>query len=194
MAHITSGGLFRENISDGTELGRQVQAYVEGGLLVPNELTIGMLLDRIARPDAARGFILDGFPRNLEQARALDEALAAEGKAIDVALYVGVSTKELLRRLSGRWNCRQCGAVYHEQDMPPKSAGVCDRCGGALYQREDDRAEVVSTRLEVNLKETEPLLDYYRQAGKLAEVDGEAAVEQVQEQLLAAMGRAQEVR
>jgi adenylate kinase len=194
MAHITSGGLFRENISDGTELGRQVQAYVEGGLLVPNELTIGMLLDRIARPDAARGFILDGFPRNLEQARALDEALAAEGKAIDVALYVGVSTKELLRRLSGRWNCRQCGAVYHEQDMPPKSAGVCDRCGAALYQREDDRAEVVSTRLEVNLKETEPLLDYYRRAGKLAEVDGEAAVEQVQERLLAAMGRAQEVR
>ena len=194
MAHITSGGLFRENISDGTELGRQVQAYVEGGLLVPNELTIGMLLDRIARPDAARGFILDGFPRNLEQARALDEALAAKGKAIDVALYVGVSTKELLRRLSGRWNCRECGAVYHEQDMPPKSAGVCDRCGGALYQREDDRADVVSTRLEVNLKETEPLLDYYRQAGKLAEVDGEAAVEQVQERLLAATGRAQEVR
>jgi adenylate kinase len=111
-----------------------------------------------------------------------------------MALYVRVSTKELLRRLSGRWNCRQCGAVYHEQDMPPKSAGVCDRCGGALYQREDDRADVVSTRLEVNLKETEPLLDYYRQAGKLAEVDGEAAVEQVQEWLLAAMGRAQEVR
>jgi adenylate kinase len=102
MAHITSGGLFRENISNGTELGRQVQPYVEGGLLVPNELTIGMLLDRISRPDAAGGFILDGFPRNLEQARALDEALAAGGKAIDMALYVRVSTKELLRRLSGR--------------------------------------------------------------------------------------------
>lgn len=194
MAHITSGGLFRENISNQTELGRQVQPYVEKGLLVPDRLTIDMLLERIARPDAAPGFILDGFPRNVDQARALDEALAEQGRAIDKALYVRVSTEELVRRLSGRWNCRQCGAVYHEQDMPPKIAAVCDRCGSALYQREDDRSDVVPTRLEINLKETEPLLDYYRRAGKLVEVDGEATVEQVQEHLLAAMGRAQEVR
>ena len=194
MAHITSGGLFRENISNQTELGRQVQPYVEKGLLVPDRLTIDMLLERIAQPDAAKGFVLDGFPRNLDQARVLDEALAEQGKAIDKALYVEVSTEELVRRLSGRWNCRGCGAVYHEQSMPPKSAGVCDRCGGALYQREDDRPDVVRTRLEVNLKETETLLDYYRRAGKLAEVDGGLAVEQVQEKLLAAMGRAQEVR
>ena len=194
MAHITSGGLFRENISNQTELGRQVQPYVEKGLLVPDRLTIDMLLERIARPDAAPGFILDGFPRNVDQARALDEALAEQGRAIDKAMYVEVSTEELVRRLSGRWNCRQCGAVYHEQDMPPKAEGVCDRCGGALDQRDDDRPDVVSTRLEVNLKETEPLLDYYRRAGKLVEVDGEATVEQVREHLLAAMGRAQEVR
>jgi adenylate kinase len=194
MAHITSGGLFRENISNQTELGRQVQPYVEKGLLVPDRLTIDMLLERIARPDAAPGFILDGFPRNVDQARALDEALAERGRAINKALYVRVATEELVRRLSGRWNCRQCGAVYHEQDMSPKAKGVCDRCGSALYQREDDRPDVVSTRLEVNLKETEPLLDYYRRAGKLVEVDGEAAVEQVQEHLLAAMGRTQEVR
>ena len=194
MAHITSGGLFRENISNQTALGRRVQPYVEKGLLVPDRLTIDMLLERIAQPDAAKGFVLDGFPRNVDQARALDEALAEQGKAIDKALYVEVSTEELLRRLSGRWNCRQCGAVYHERDMPPKAEGVCDRCGSALYQREDDRPEVVRTRLEVNLKETETLLDYYRRAGKLVEVDGGLPVEQVQEKLLAAMGRAQEVR
>jgi len=194
MAHITSGGLFRENISSQTALGRQVQPYVEKGLLVPDRLTIDMLLERIAQPDAAKGFVLDGFPRNLDQARALDEALAEQGKSIDKALYVEVSTEELVRRLCGRWNCRGCGAVYHEQSMPPKSAGVCDRCGSALYQREDDRPDVVRTRLEVNLKEMEALLDYYRRAGKLVEVDGGLAVEQVQENLLAAMGRAQEVR
>jgi len=194
MAHITSGGLFRENISNQTPLGRQVQPYVENGLLVPDELTIGMLLERIAQPDAAAGFILDGFPRNVEQARALDEALAGQGKAIDRALYVAVPAEELVRRLSGRWSCRQCGAVYHEQSMPPKSAGVCDRCGGALYQREDDRPDVVRTRLEINLKETEPLLEYYRRAGKLVEVDGGLAVEQVRDRLLAAAGRRQEVR
>ena len=194
MAHITSGGLFRENISNRTELGRQVQPYVEKGLLVPDRLTIDMLLERIAQPDAAQGFILDGFPRNVDQARALDEALAERGRAIDKALYVRVSTEELVRRLSGRWSCRQCGAVYHEQDMPPKAEGVCDRCGSALYQREDDRPDVVRTRLEVNLKETEPLLAYYRRDGKLAQVDGGLAVEQVQEKLLAAIGRPQEVR
>jgi adenylate kinase len=153
-----------------------------------------MLLERIAQPDAAKGFVLDGFPRNLDQARALDEALAEQGKSIDKALYVEVSTEELVRRLSGRWNCRGCGAVYHEQSMPPKSAGVCDRCGSALYQREDDRPDVVRTRLEVNLKEMEPLLEYYRQAGKLVEVDGGQAVEQVQEKLLSAAGRGQGVR
>jgi adenylate kinase len=194
MAHVTSGGLFRENISNQTALGRQVQPYVEKGLLVPDRLTIGMLLERIGQPDAAGGFILDGFPRNVDQARALDEALAERGKAIDRALYVSVPAEELVRRLSGRWNCHQCGAVYHEESMPPKSAGVCDRCGSALHQREDDRPDVVRTRLEVNLKEMEPLLEYYRQAGKLLEVDGGLAVEQVQAKLLAAMGRAQEVR
>ena len=194
MAHITSGGLFRENIRNQTALGRPVQPYVEKGLLVPDRLTIDMLLERIAQPDAAKGFVLDGFPRNVDQARALDLALAGQGKAIDKALYVRVSTEELVRRLSGRWNCRECGAVYHEQSMPPKSAGVCDRCGGALYQREDDRPEVVRTRLEVNLNETETLLDYYGRAGKLVEVDGGLAVEQVQERLLAAAGLPQEVR
>ncbi len=193
MAHITSGELFRENIRGQTELGRKAQPFVERGLLVPNELTVGMILERIAQPDAGRGFLLDGFPRNVEQATALDQALASRGKAIDKALYIKVSTEELVRRLAGRWNCRQCGAVYHEQSMPPKQSGVCDRCGSALYQREDDRPDVVRTRLEVNLKELEPLLECYRKDGKLIEVDGEQVVERVKEKLLAAVGRPQEV-
>jgi len=193
MAHITSGELFRENIHGKTELGRKAQPFVERGLLVPNELTVGMILERISQPDARRGFLLDGFPRNLEQARALDRALAAQEKAIDKTLYIKVSDEELVRRLAGRWNCRQCGAVYHEQSMPPKQCGACDRCGSALYQREDDRPDVVRTRLEVNLKELEPLLAYYRKDGKLIEVDGELEVERVKEKLLAAVGRPQEV-
>ncbi len=193
MAHITSGGLFRENIRSGTELGRKAQPFVERGLLVPNELTVAMILERIAQPDARRGFLLDGFPRNVEQAKALDRALAAQKAGIDKAIYITVSTEELVRRLAGRWNCRQCGAVYHEQSMPPKRSGACDRCGSALYQREDDRPDVVRTRLEVNMKELEPLLAYYRKDGKLIEVDGELEVERVRDKLLAAVDRPQKV-
>ncbi len=189
LVHITTGELFRENIRQETELGRKAQPFVEKGLLVPDELTVGMLLDRIARPDAARGFALDGFPRNLDQAKALDDALAREGKAIDRAIYIKVPTEELVRRLSGRWNCRQCGAVYHQQSMPPKRQGVCDRCGGELYQREDDRPDVVRTRLDVNLKQTEPLLEYYWRDGKLVEVDGGGEVDEVKGRVLEAMGR-----
>jgi adenylate kinase len=193
LVHITSGELFRENIRQQTELGRKAQPFVEQGLLVPDELTVGMLLDRIARPDAVRGFLLDGFPRNVDQAKALDEALAREGKAIDKAIYIRVPTEELVLRLSGRWNCRQCGAVYHEQAVRPKEEGVCDRCGGDLYQREDDRPDVVRTRLEVNVKQVEPLLEYYGRDGKLVEVNGGLGVERVKGQLLAAIRRSQEV-
>ena len=189
LVHITTGELFRENIRQQTELGCKAQPFVEKGLLVPDELTVGMLLDRIARPDAAQGFALDGFPRNLDQAKALDDALARQDKTIDKAIYIKVPTEELVRRLSGRWNCRQCGAVYHEQSMPPKQEGVCDRCGGQLYQREDDRPDVVRTRLDVNLKQTEPLLEHYRRDGKLVEVDGGGEVDQVKGRVLEAMGR-----
>ncbi len=194
IAHITSGELFRANIREQTELGRKVQPLVEQGRLVPDELTVDMIIDRIAQPDALEGFILDGFPRNVDQARALDRALASRDKTIDKALYIRVATDELVRRLAGRWSCRQCGAVYHEQSMPPKESGVCDRCRGDLYQRKDDRPEVVRTRLQVNLKETEPLLEHYRSGGKLIEVDGELQVEQVKEHLLRAMDRSQKVR
>lgn len=184
LPHVTTGELFRENIRLGTELGKNAQPFVESGRLVPNQLTIGMLLDRIAQPDCAGGCMLDGFPRNTEQAEALDEALAAEDKQIDKAIYIPVATEELVRRLAGRWSCPQCGAVYHETNQPPKQAGVCDNCGSQLYQREDDRPEVVRTRLEVNLKNLEPLLEHYRRRGKLLEVNGERPVDEITQDIL----------
>ena len=187
LAHITTGDLFRENIRRETELGKKAQPYVESGLLVPDELTIGMLLERISQPDCARGCMLDGFPRNLEQAQALDGALGRWEKAIDKTAYIKVSTDELVRRLGGRWNCRGCTEVYHESSRPPKVAGLCDNCGEQLYQRGDDRPEVVRTRLEVNLTQLEPLLQYYRQQGKLVEIDGEQEMDAVGEQLKAAL-------
>ena len=179
IVHITTGGLFRDNIRQGTELGRKAQPFVESGRLVPDEITIGMLLDRITQPDCAAGCMLDGFPRNTEQARALDEALEADGKHIDRAIYIRVATDDLVRRLAGRRSCPQCGAVYNEISQPPKRQGVCDNCGSRLEQRKDDRPEAVRTRLEVNLKNLEPLLDHYREQGKLCEANGEAEVEEV---------------
>ena len=179
LPHVTTGELFRENIRQGTELGKKAQPFVESGRLVPDEITIGMLLDRISQPDCAHGCMLDGFPRNVVQARALDEALAAQGKRIDRAIYLAVATDELVRRLSRRWSCPNCGAVYNEISLPPKTVGVCDNCGFRLEQRKDDRPEAVRTRLEVNLKNLEPLLDYYRAQGKLCESSGEGPVAEV---------------
>ena len=184
LPHVTTGELFRENIRAGTELGKKAQPFVESGRLVPNELTIGMLLDRIAHPDCVGGCMFDGFPRNIEQAEALDDALVGEGKQIDKAIYIPVATDELVRRLAGRWSCPQCGAVYHETNQPPKQTGVCDNCGSQLYQREDDRPEVVRTRLEVNLKNLEPLLEHYRRQSKLVEVDGERPVDEITQDIL----------
>ncbi|HEU4758870.1 MAG TPA: adenylate kinase [Dehalococcoidia bacterium] len=189
FAHITTGELFRENVRQGTELGEKARPYVERGLLVPDEITVGMLLERIAKPDCAGGALLDGYPRNLEQARALDAALSRRGAAIDRVVYIEVPTDELVRRLAGRWTCPQCGAVYHETSNPPARAGVCDSCGARLYQREDDRPEVVRTRLEVNLAQLEPLLRYYGEQGKLVEVEGQQGIEGVSRDLAAVLER-----
>jgi adenylate kinase len=172
LVHITTGELFRENIRKGTELGKKAQPFYDAGELVPNGLTIGMLLDRLREPDTASGCLFDGYPRNLEQALALDEALASEGKAIDRAIYFKVEREELVSRLAGRWNCPGCGMVYHEPNQPPKRAGICDSCGTTLTQRADDKPEVVRNRLEVNLKNLQPLLDHYGGQGKLIEIDG----------------------
>jgi adenylate kinase len=192
LAHITTGELFREHIRRGSELGERARPYVEAGQLVPDEITIAMLLQRLEEGDCQRGCVLDGFPRTLAQARALDAALAQRGQAIDLALYLRVSPEELVRRLSGRWNCPTCGAVYHERNAPPRVPGVCDRDGSRLYQREDDRPEVVRRRLEVNLAQLQELLDHYWAQGKLQEVDGEQSVEAVRGQLLSLLAALRE--
>ncbi|MFV1989962.1 MAG: adenylate kinase [Acidimicrobiales bacterium] len=172
LAHVTTGEIFRENIRNETELGQKAKPFVESGKLVPDEITIGMLLDRISQPDCADGCLLDGFPRNTDQATALDEAMSAAGKAIDKVIYIKVDVEVLVRRLAGRWSCPECGAVYHESSQPPKEKGICDGCSSELRQREDDKPEVVATRLKVNMEQLQPMLDFYHSQGKVYEVDG----------------------
>ncbi len=187
IAHIATGDLFREAVRRGDELGQKAKSYMDRGLLVPDEITISMLLERIAQADCRNGYILDGFPRTLEQARALDRALEEKGQAVDVVLYFKVSTEELVKRLSGRLICRDCQAPYHPIASPPRVAGRCDQCGGELYQRADDSPDTVRKRIEVYFAETASLIDYYREAGKLTEVDGTKGIEQVGEEALAAL-------
>ncbi len=175
LVHIASGDLFRQAEKEGTELGKLAKSYMEKGVLVPDEVTTGMILERIA--ESSQGFILDGFPRNMEQAQALDIALAEE--AIDKVIYIKVSQEELLRRLSERWVCRQCETPYNLVSSPPKVAGKCDLCGGELYQRPDDNKETAQKRLEVYFAQTTPLISYYQQRGKLVEINGQKAIEEV---------------
>lgn len=187
LVQVASGDLFRKALQQETELGKRAKVYMEKGQLVPDEITIRMVLERLAEPDCKKGAILDGFPRNLEQAKALDKALERDSKAIDKVVYIKVSEGELLKRLGGRWICRKCQAPYHEVDSPPKVAGKCDRCGGELYQRADDNVETVKKRLEVYFAETSPLIDYYRQAGKLLEINGEGGMDEVNQRILTAL-------
>ncbi len=188
LAHVATGDMFREAQAQGTKLGLEAKAYMEKGELVPNQLTIGMLIERIAAPEFRQGSIFDGFPRNLEQAEALDAALAKLDKSVDEVVYIKVSGEELLQRLGGRWICRDCQAPYHMVNSPPKAGGKCDRCGGDLYQRPDDSIETVPDRLRVYFEQTALLIDHYTRAGKLLEVDGEGSVDEVQGRILAALG------
>ena len=187
LVHIATGDLFRQAIEQGTELGMQAKYYMERGVLGPDEITIGMVLERMSAPDCESGVVFDGFPRNLEQARALDEALAKRAKAIDKVVYINVSEEELLKRLSGRWVCRQCQASYHIVNSPPKVLGKCDRCSGELYQRPDDTDETVKKRLQVYFTQTAPLIDYYTRAGNLIEVAGEGSIDEVGMRIIAAL-------
>lgn len=184
IPHVASGDLFREHLSKGTELGLLAKQYMDEGKLVPDDVTVRMVLERLAQPDCAKGAILDGFPRTIAQAQALERALAANGQSIKAALYIKVSTEELLRRLGGRYTCKNCGAVYHIVFDPPKQAGVCDKCGGPLYQRADDTLETAKKRLDVYFQQTAPLIEYYRQQGLLREIDGEQSIEAVHAALL----------
>lgn len=187
LVHLASGDLFREAAAKGTELGKQAKAYMDKGLLVPDDITIRLIQERLDGLGRGQGILLDGFPRTLEQAQALDRNLRAQDKGVDKAVLVKVPQEELMRRLSGRWICRQCQAPYHMQSAPPRVAGRCDKCGAELYQRSDDTVETVKKRLEVYFAQTTPLIDYYRRAGKLVEVDGEGEVGTVGRRLLAAL-------
>jgi adenylate kinase len=190
IAHVSSGDLFRDNLKQGTELGLLAKGYMDKGELVPDEVTIRMVMDRLARPDAASGVILDGFPRTLPQAKALDEALAERGNALDLVPLIQVGDDEVMRRLTGRRVCRACGAVYHLVFNPPKASletggqGVCDVCGGELYQRDDDSPETVRHRLYTYYKETGPLIGYYYARNLLVEIDGEREIDAVQADLV----------
>jgi adenylate kinase len=186
LVHISTGDMFREHVRNNTELGQLASQYMSRGELVPDEVTIKMLLERISRDDAKAGAMFDGFPRNVVQAKALDEALAARGAKVDRALLITVSDEELVARLGGRWICRNCGRLYHERNDPPRQPGICDACGGELYQRDDDRPEVVRARLEKQ-KPPADLIEHYRKAGVLREIDGERSLDEVTAALLEAI-------
>ena len=184
LRHVSSGDLFRENIKNETELGKLAQTYMEKGELVPDEVTIKMVIDRLSRPDCADGAILDGFPRTVAQAEALNDTLAKTGRKIDLVPFIEVPEPVLMARLTGRWTCKECGHIYHTLFNPPKQAGICDLDGSELYQRPDDSPETVANRIKVYFEQTAPLIEYYREQGVLVEVDGDRAIDQVNQTLL----------
>ncbi len=188
LAHVAPGDLFRQAVSRGDELGNEVKAYMERGELVPDAITIRVILGSLVNAHSGNGVVLDGFPRNINQARALDDALGKQNKAIDRAVYIKVDQKELVRRLSGRWLCSECQAPYfYDAKAEPKS-NSCPNCGGKLYQRPDDKPETVEKRLQVYFDETSPLIDYYRKQNKLVEVCGEGGISEVKERIIKALG------
>ena len=172
VPHISTGDIFRENIKNGTKLGKKAKAYMDKGELVPDSLVIEIAEDRLRKDDCKDGFLLDGFPRTVEQAVALDAFLADEGKVVDHVLDIDVPKPELMKRITGRRVCQACGATFHITGMPPKKDGVCDKCGGELIQRADDTEETAENRIEVYNSQTKPLLDYYDRAGNIAHLDG----------------------
>ena len=178
IPHISTGDIFRANIKNGTELGKKAKSYMDQGLLVPDELTCDLVMDRISQDDCKKGFILDGFPRTIPQAEALTDALDEKDEQMDYALNVILSDDKIVKRMSGRRTCPKCGAVYHIVTLPPKKEGICDKCGSALVQRADDSEETVKKRLEVYHEQTEPLIEYYHKAGIIVEVSGDAGADQ----------------
>ena len=187
LVHVSSGDLFRENLKNQTELGKLAKSFMDKGELVPDDVTISMIKDRISRPDCGAGAILDGFPRTPAQADALEIMLRDFNGAVNAVPYITAAENILVERASGRWTCRAQGHIYHEKFNPPKQPGVCDVDGSEVYQREDDKVETVTKRIRVYLEQTMPLVDYYRKAGKLIEINGTQAVEQVTKVLLDAL-------
>ncbi|CAM2907998.1 MULTISPECIES: adenylate kinase [Salinicoccus] len=179
IPHISTGDMFRLAIKNGTELGKEAKSYMDKGELVPDEVTIGIVKERLSQSDAKDGFLLDGFPRTVEQAEALNGIMKELGTKIDKTIYVEVTEEELMNRLTGRRICEVCGTTYHLVFNPPKQEGVCDLDGGKLYQREDDNPETVANRLEVNIQQTTPMLDFYEDQGVLVKVDGSQDIDEV---------------
>ncbi len=188
IPHISTGDIFRANIKEGTELGMKAKEFMDQGLLVPDEVTIGMLLDRIKKEDCVNGYVLDGFPRTIPQAESLTKALEEMGQKIDYAVDVDVPDENIVSRMSGRRACITCGATYHVQFAPPKAEGICDKCGAELVLRDDDKPETVQKRLTVYHEQTQPLIDYYRRAGVLVSVDGTQSMDQVFESIVKIFG------
>ena len=187
IPHISTGDILREEVERGSELGRMAEGYISRGLLVPDEVVIGIVRQRLMREDCRPGFILDGFPRTLRQAEELDRILGELGWRLDVVVNLVVSEEEVLRRITLRRMCSVCGAIYHLESNPPKRPGVCDRCGGRLYQRDDDTEETVRKRLQVYRAQTEPILRYYRERGLVRDVDGNPPIEEVFEEVKAVL-------
>ena len=188
IPHISTGDIFRANIKNGTELGKKAKTYMDQGLLVPDELTVDLVIDRVNQEDCKNGYILDGFPRTIPQAESLDAALAKMGQKVDYAINVEVPDENIINRMSGRRACVGCGATYHIKYNPPKTEGVCDTCGEKLILRDDDKPETVQKRLGVYHDQTQPLIDYYGKAGVLKEVDGTVDMEEVFQAIVDILG------
>ena len=188
IPHISTGDIFRANIKEGTPLGLEAKSYMDQGKLVPDELTVKILLDRVAKDDCKNGYVLDGFPRTIPQANVLKEALAKQNDKIDFAINVDVPDENIVRRMSGRRACVTCGATYHIEHVPPKKEGICDKCGSALILRDDDKPDTVLTRLKVYHDQTQPLIDFYNNEGILKEVDGTIDVKDVFESIVKILG------
>ena len=188
IPHISTGDIFRENIKNGTELGKKAQEYMNKGQLVPDELVVEIATDRLTKDDCKDGFLLDGFPRTVFQAEELDKFLEARGSKIDHVLDIDVEREELMIRLTGRRVCSKCGASFHVVNIPPKQEGVCDYCGGELIQRADDNLETVTNRIDVYESQTKPLVDYYENAGNIAHIDGATGLENVFSDIVKAIG------
>ena len=179
LPHISTGDIFRANIKNGTELGKEAKEYMDKGLLVPDELTVRLLLDRVAQDDCKNGYVLDGFPRTIPQAEVLDEKLSELGEKVDYAINVDVPDENIVNRMSGRRACLSCGATYHIVSIPPKKEGICDVCGSELVLRDDDKPETVQNRLKVYHDQTQPLINFYEKKGVLRSVDGTLPMEEV---------------
>ncbi|HFC98063.1 MAG TPA: adenylate kinase [Thermosulfurimonas dismutans] len=188
IPQISTGDMFREHLSKGTELGKKAKEYMDKGQLVPDEIVLGMVEERLKQPDCEKGFILDGFPRTVPQAEALDEMLAKWGKKIDFAIAIEVPDEELVKRLTGRRTCKNCGMMYHIIFKPPKVEGKCDACGGELYQRADDNEETVRNRLKVYHESTAPLIEYYEKKGVLHRIDGTGSIDEIFERIVKILG------